>query len=111
MGALADFAKRHFGVDTRFNDNPMVIQVATSVTQIWRNNPDRLMLLFVNLGANVIHLNVGANVSNANGIYLAPNGGSVVLLAEEDGELVGYSWWGIATTAATNIFSAEVEGA
>lgn len=110
MGALSDFAERHFGVPTRYNPNPIVDTVQTTATQLWRGNADRLQLMFINLGTNVIHLFTGPQVSNSRGIYLAPNGGSVVLLAEEDGELVGYPWWGIATTGATNILSSEVEG-
>lgn len=110
MGALSEFSKRRFGTETRHNDTPLAIVVGAAATALWRNNPDRLSLLFVNLGANVIYLNVGPDVAAANGIYLGANGGSVSLTAEEDGELVGYPWWGIAA-GNTNIFSAELEGA
>lgn len=110
MGVLSNFVKRHFGVEVRFNPNPIVSTVQTAATQLWRGNPDRLQLTFINLGANIIYLFVDPSVSASRGIYLAPGGGSVILTAEEDGELVGYPWWALAATAVTNIFSAEVEG-
>lgn len=108
MGALAEFCKRRFGVETRFNDTAMATVVGAAATQLWPTNPDRLEMMFFNLGANVIYLWTGPQVAATNGIYMAPGGGSVVLTAEEDGELVGYPWWGIAA-GNTNIFSAEVE--
>lgn len=108
MGALSEFVRGRFGVDTRFNATAMATSVGATATQLWRNNPDRLELMFVNLGANTIYLFVDGTVSSTRGIFLAAGGGSVVVTAEDDGELVGFPWFGIAS-GATAIFSAEVE--
>ena len=110
MGALSDFVQRKYGVATRFNPTSVNTVVAATPTELWRNNPDRLEVMFFNLGANVIYLNVGPTVADDNGIYLGANGGSVVVNAIEDGELVGFPWWGIAA-GNTNIFTAEIEAA
>ncbi len=110
MGALSEFIERHFGVAVRYNPNPIVDTVQTTATQLWRANPDRLQLAFINLGANNIYLFTDATVSAAKGIVLAAGGGGVILAAEEDAELVGYAWFGLAATGATNYFSFEIEG-
>lgn len=109
MAVLSDYIKKHFDVDTRYNPNPITTTVGTTPTELWRNNPDRITLLFINLGATSVYLNVDANVSSTNGIFLAAGGGSVILLAEEDGELVGFPWYGISSANCV-IFSAEIEG-
>lgn len=109
MGALANYNAMHFGVETRYNDTAMNTVVAATPTPLWRNNPDRLELVFTNLGANIVYLNVHESVAADNGFYLAANGGSITLTAEEDGELVGFPWYGIAA-GNTDIHSAEVEG-
>jgi len=110
MGALSNFVNEHFGVDTVFKPNPLATTIGIGVTELWRNNPDRLMLSFINLGATNAYINVGPDVAADNGILLAAGGGSVVFTAEDDGELVGYPFWGYAAVA-TDIFSGEVEGA
>lgn len=109
MGALSDFVERYFGRAVRFNPNPVTATVGATATLLWRGNADRLQLTFINLGANTVYLFVDASVSSSKGIYLAAGGGSVVLTAEEDGEVVGFPWFGVAS-GATNIWSAEIEG-
>ena len=109
MGVLSDFVEAKFGVKTVYKPTPLNTVVAVTPTPLWVNNPDRLMLVFMNLGANVVYLNTTESVADDNGFYLGPTGGSVVLKAEDDGELVGYAWYGIAA-GNTNIFSAETEG-
>ena len=108
MGALSDFIRGRFGVNTRYNPNPLTTTVGTAATKLWDNNDDRLELIFINLGVEIIYLNTVPQVSTTNGIYCAAGGGSVVLNAEGDASLVGYPWYGIAA-ANTVVFSAEVE--
>lgn len=110
MGALGRFVEAKFGTPTTYNDTPLANSVGVTAVQIWRNNPDRLMLCIVNLSANVIYVNVGPDVSSTNGWRLGANGGAVIFTAEEDAELVGYPFWVVASGAGSAVFSAEIEG-
>jgi len=109
MGALSKFTRSRFGVDVRWHPEPITTTVGTTATQLWRANADRLEVVFMNLSAYVMYLFTDASVSSSKGFFLGASGGSVVLSAEDDGELVGMPWWAVATTSGT-IFSAEIEG-
>ena len=107
--ALSQYSLRKFGQKTRALTNPVTDSCLTTVTALLRNNPDRLALLVVNLGTTAMYVAWDRGVGAAHGVYVAPNGGSMGLLADEDGELVGYELFGIAITSAVDILVVEVE--
>ena len=109
MGVLAEFVRGHFGVNTRYNPHPLTNTIGIAGTKLWNGNPDRLGLVFINHGVSDAFLSTEPSIAVSTGFRLAANGGHVVMKAEEDGELVGYQFFGIAG-AATGIFSAEIEG-
>ena len=111
MGALADFVRKKFGVDTHAIQDPVTATCLTTATTILRNNPDRLGWTVVNLGTTAMYIAWDRSVSATHGVYVAPNGGSVSSLADEDGELVGWELFGVAITAPVDIFTVEVEAA
>ena len=88
--------------------NPVASTVGVAATLWARNNPPRIELHFINLGANTAYISPTADVTATNGIPVAPNGGNVTLLEEEDGELVRVEWFGIAPAGAVSIFVLEV---
>jgi len=94
MGALSDFVERRFGVKTRSVTNPITATVAGGITQVLRNNPDRLMYLLVNLdAAEEIYAAWDSEPTNARGVRLDAAGGFLGLAADIDGELVGQELW------------------
>ena len=111
MGALADYVKKKFGVHTRSYPIADPVSCLTTVTVILPNNPDRLGYTVVNLGATAMYVAWDRGVLASHGIYIAPNGGSFSLVADEDGELVGYELFGIAITGAVDIFAMVTEAA
>ena len=112
MGALSEYVKRKFGVATRAIQDPVTVlcPFAASAT-ILRNNPDRLGFIVVNLGATAMYVAWDSTVSATHGIYISPNGGTFSMLADEDGELVGWELYGTAITSDNDIFTVEVEAA
>ena len=112
MGALSEYVKRKFGVSTRAIQDPVTVlcPFATHAT-ILRNNPDRLGFVIVNLGITAMYVAWDPSVSATHGIYIAPNGGTFGMIADEDGELVGWELFGIAITSDNDIFIVTVEAA
>jgi hypothetical protein len=52
MGRLSEYISKKFGQITKTVDNPVTSTVNTTATLIALNNPDRLMLIAVNLSSN-----------------------------------------------------------
>jgi len=107
--ALHRFVEKKFGVATRAYPIADPTSCATTVTSILPNNPDRLSYILVNLGDYPMYVAWDRDVGSDHGVYVAPNGGSFSLIADEDGELVGYELFGIAITDATDIFTMVTE--
>jgi len=110
VGALSDYMQKLWGVRTHSIKNPLTGTVAAGVTQVLRNNPDRFMVLVINLDNQVMYLAQDVEPSATNGIRLDASGGYVVLTADEDGELVGYDWW-IWSAGGGSIYVLETEAA
>lgn len=106
---MSDFISGTFGVDTDSGADPRATTVGTSATRLWESDAKRLMLVFQNLGATVVYLHFSRDVSNTNGLRLAANGGSIVMEAARDGELVRREWFGISSANCV-IFTMEMGG-
>jgi len=110
MGALSDYIQKKWGVRTRSVKNPLTGTVGAGVTQVLRNNPDRFMVLIMNMDDEVNYMAQDPNPASDNGIRLDANGGFMVLTADDDGELVGYDWW-IQSVGGGAIYVLETEAA
>ena len=110
MGAREVSLKR-FGFPTRAVENPVIAAVETSVTEVLKNNPDRVFWLVVNLSVNTIYVALSEDVDTTKGIRLDPNGGYASMCAEEDGEAVAYAVYAKATAAGSAIYVLEIEKA
>jgi len=108
MGALKRFVDDYFKMPTQVN----VFDSATiaGATLAAPNNPDRLMLLMMNLSDIDMVVSPDKRPTAAHGILLQNGGGSVSLSAKTDGELVGYEW-NVFCTDVRNLFVLEMEGA
>lgn len=111
MGALSKYVEKKFGVKTRSYPITSPVSCALTVTSILPNNPDRLAYTLVNLGTTAMYVAWDRGVLATHGIYVAPNGGTFSMVADEDGELVGYELFGIAITSANDIFTQVTEAA
>lgn len=112
MGMLSDYMLKRWGVRTRSTERLLTVAGDPGRTLILPNNPDRLMALIVNYDAVLMRIAPSVDVSATRGIPLDPNGGFTVLLADDDGELVGYEWY--AYSAAGNpdvLYILETEAA
>lgn len=110
MGALAEYVKKRWGVETRSVENPVTDTALAGVTRILSNNPDRFEVVIVNHDAVLMRVAPSRNVSATFGIPLDPSGGSTVITADDDGELVGYEWF-IYSAAGGTIYILETEAA
>lgn len=106
--ALYEFLTDEFGVKTTIVENPVVSQVATTVTQVFSSNPNRLALVIINLGAKSVYVAPSRDPSANKGIFLGASGGSMTLKWNEDFELVSHDWHAIAIGAASNVYCLEV---
>lgn len=110
MGALSDYLQKKWGVRTRSVENPVVDETGADVTQVLRNNPDRFMVLIVNLDGTDQWLGFAPDVSDEKGILLDASGGYAVFTADDDGELVGYDMF-VYSVAGGPIYVLETEAA
>jgi len=109
MGRLADYIQREFGFDLIAEFPPRVVSVTSSVTELVKSNPDRVMLMIQNIGADDVYVHFDQNVSSTLGLLIPKNGGGWVFLGREDGELVGYPWFAISPTSTT-VYLMSVQG-
>lgn len=110
MADIGDYYLRMWGIPTGHRENPLIAQVGVAVLQLIGGNPNRLSLYVVNLSANIIYLAPDEQVAADHGLYLAPNGGSIVLKRHEDFEFVTLPFWVVASGAASDLWCAEVFG-
>lgn len=105
-GATLQYAEIEFGGPVTETDK--TVSVDTAATRIVGSNPDRVMLLFVNLGSTPVNIAPANDPSTSKGITLSQNGGSIVTIVRDDGTLPSREWYGIATSAASNVYVVEL---
>ena len=102
----ADFAARRWGgpigVDVR------LVTVGTTLTELVRNNPRRVLWLVQNRGAGDLSTALDRAVTTANGFLLSASGGLQSMDAEEDGEAVTYPLFAIGAAAGNVVRVLEV---
>jgi len=101
MGRLADYIQREFGFDLVAEFPPKVVSIGSTPTELVKGNPDRVMLLIQNIGAEDAYIHFDQRVSTSLGLLVPKNGGGWVFLGREDGEIVGYPWYAITGTSTT----------
>jgi len=101
---LKELLERNFGVKTRPIINPLVSEVATTVTKVLSNNPNRLSFTIVNLGTTAIYLALDRDVSSEKGLYLSASGGHVNISYDIDFDMVAWEWFAISETSANKVY-------
>jgi len=88
--------------------NPVTPTVATTATRVFRNHPDRVMLLAINLSSYDGYIGFDTEVSSTKGILVPASGGFFELLLEEDGELVTQEVYAISPGGSATWYFVEV---
>jgi hypothetical protein len=106
--SVAQYVSKRWGTKVRLVPRA-IVAVATTVTRIAKNNPKRLELHVVNTSVGNVFVGWDTGVAAASDIPLLPGGGSITLLADEDGELTTYDLYGIAPGGPLNVSVWEIE--
>jgi hypothetical protein len=105
--AVAAYLEKRWGGPTRLV--PFVsIAVLTMPTKIVTNNPRRFEWIAVNVGVGTVTISWDTSLAAGSQIPIPPLGGSIIVLADEDGEMVTYDAWAIAAAAGNTLWVAEV---
>ena len=101
MGAALDFTVKQLGgLVLEQESNP---SISTSPVVVVPNNPDRVALVMVNLGAGNVFVSL-ANVPSASaGIFLGASGGSVTLNVRDDMTLPSRQWSAICPAGGPSV--------
>lgn len=110
MGRLSEAIKNLLGFNTKSVRNPVVGALQVAATRFLAPSDDRLAFVIINTGVNAAYILNANDVTAANGVLLAANGGNVAMVHQEDLFLVGDEWWGLAPGGAVNILVLEVVG-
>ena len=101
-------AEQRLGFATEAHVNPVTDTVATTATEILRNNPERLFWLIVNLSLNKGYIGWDPQVSSSRGVPIGPSGGFISASIEEDGELVIQPVYAVNENAEGTYYIVEV---
>ncbi len=104
---LSKLLENLYGVRTSEQENPVTTSIGTAATRLLANNPNRVSVVIFNLSANSIYIGLTNGVSSTNGIYIAPNGGSISLQWDKDFMLTTREFFAIATGAASSVYVLE----
>ncbi len=105
---LQTYIQRRFGVSVYPQVSAPTFSMGIVAAPILKQNANRLLAMFVNLSLNALYVAPDNLVGANHGISISPSGGSLTLLAEEDFDLVGLEWFGIAGAAASSVFVLEL---
>ncbi len=91
--ALQQLVESEFG--GAFEVDSGIADVAQTPTKIVGHDFERMSLVFINVGTELLVIAPSNNVSSTQGIIMLQNGSSVSLNAKDDLVLVGHEWYGI----------------
>jgi hypothetical protein len=106
FGAAYDYLANRFGGLVGVRES--VTTVGVAVVALVGNNPERVSLTIVNLGATEVFIATSESVSTSRGIRLTANGGGITLSVDTDGPLSALPWFAISSVAGNPVFAMEV---
>lgn len=105
-GAALNYLRKKFGGNFREQESTPVIGVAAA--QVVGNNPDRLALLIMDLGASTLFAGLLPTVNANAGIQIAPNGGSMSLIVDEDFTFTTRQFFAVSPGGNTQLYVLEL---
>ena len=82
--------------------------VGTTASRIVTNNPRRVKLTLLNLGASDVYVGFDSSVTTSAGLKLVASTGTLESNASDDGEEVLVELWAISGTAGQTVMISEV---
>lgn len=104
----ASASERAFGFPTRVRECPPGSTLTTTMSQVFRNDPNRVFWHVVNLGTGTMHLAYNRQVAGTHGMRLVAGGGFVTSTVDEDGEVVGHDVYGISSALNDPVYFFEI---
>lgn len=101
-GGAAEYFRRLIGGDVEPVES--LPTIGTTSVVVKSGDPECVQLTIVNLSANTVYLRPNRTASATAGILLASNGGSVSMVAAEDGTLPAQEWQAVATAAGSPLY-------
>lgn len=89
-------------------EDEAVVTVSAAVTEAAAPDPERVLLVLVNLGTVPIFVAPVNTVSSTRGIALSANGGAVTINADDDSTMVSRGWFAISTQAGQTLYRLSV---
>lgn len=105
-GAARLYLQKKFG--GFFREQESTPSSAVAAASIVNAHPDRLGLLVVNLGVNVVTLGLTGAVTSSAGFDIAPNGGGVSFDVDEDFTLVTRQLFATSPGGASQMYVLEL---
>ena len=84
------------------------VTVGTTASRIVLNNPRRVKLTLLNLGASDVYVGFDSSVTTSAGIKLVASTGFLESNASDDGEEVLSEYWAISAAAGNTVMVSEV---
>ena len=104
--SLAQYVRGLWGTSVRLVPK-QIVPVLTTSTRVLQNNPRRFEAMIINRGTGSVDLDWNANLALGDGVNLQSLG-TLNLIAFEDGELVGYDLYAIASAVGNSLAVYEV---
>jgi hypothetical protein len=104
---LAEFVAARKGKGTSVTFNPVTSTVATTATEILRNNPNRFRWVAVNLSTNRGFIDFSNEVSSSRGFSIDAQNGMMEMDLFEDGEAVFNRVFALNQVASGTYFIVE----
>jgi hypothetical protein len=101
-GAVYNLAVARFG--GAFVEEDAELTLTTTVAEAAPNDPERVVLALVNLGAVPLYVAPFRSVTTTRGIALSPSGGALILSADTDLTLTSREWFAISTQTGHTAF-------
>ncbi len=86
-----------------FNVTIDTVTLGAVPVMVLPNNFERMSAAIINTGTDNVAVAPNKQVSNTNGVLLGSRGGNLSLIAQEDLALVGWDWWGYASSGAPTV--------
>lgn len=104
-GAAQDFTNTQLGGLCDSVDYFVQVQVTTSLAVLAR--PDRVALVIINFGLNIVYVTFSFPQFANEGIILNPNGGSLTMTVRDDFTLTGREFYLTANGGVTPVYVVE----
>lgn len=100
---LRDLLDRQYEVKATGRVSTVSVGDSRPATLIIGNNPNRTGLAIINASTASLYLSFNKDMGLTEGFYIVPSGGMLILNWRDDFDIVGWSWYGIASAAASAV--------